>query len=657
MMAATIARLWCFFPIPLLADADGTIPVALTLLKQGDENNDRVFYLTFGSFAAQLTENSVNINMVYADGAKADVEVGDELSITRAHHLGAPGGGVALSVAFTHSTDGSLNVTYAKGVVVTSGGGEHYDLSFDERVGSIVATISDPHHAITRRRLGWRKYKCHQNMRYAFRIVAVLDRGFYNQCGGTKEAARDKMEEIFNVASIPWEHNFGIKLTMSELVIPGGGVSNTFIDEVPADAVPTTAGDYPCPQRWDLGKRADEVNVWRKQHKGQGAGLWVIFTDCGERQMSGDGTKIQYVGTLGVATFGSMCQEGSVVVGVRWSATVANALTHEVGHAFGAMHTFDPARWRVNDEVAAIGSKAGIMDYGDDQKWDGEEQFHSMHERSVCDIILQSLRIEHSTVFQKSRWESKLFDKDMCWDVAAGKSSWTTCTTHACAPPNIWGKDVFKDDKECADDACDNAQCCKLTCDKWEGECMPAYVRKPDAGNVVCTGGTCSNEICCEQCPAPIAHTCAALFGYHTTCAMDAPIGESAELDHVYWNDAVVQVWVKRNCYLEVFDSGNFEGRSKRLLPGNHTLDSNWGRQISSYKCDCTSDAIYIIIGIVGGVMFLAAAIVFWFLYKKWGGGTAANKQPSSRSRATELQRAQKHKHQKAKRNSKDLRE
>lgn len=97
-------------------------------------------------------------------------------------------------------------------------------------------------------------------------------------------------------------------------------------------------------------------------------GVMHLFTGCGDNS-----------GTVGVSWTGALCDEYGYNTGVSQIHDYSTWLTfaHELGHNFGAQHTFQEG----------IGKTGGIMDYGDG-KLDGTYQFNTKYSMTeVCKVM------------------------------------------------------------------------------------------------------------------------------------------------------------------------------------------------------------------------------------------------------------------------------
>ena len=103
-----------------------------------------------------------------------------------------------------------------------------------------------------------------------------------------------------------------------------------------------------------------ETNNWNAEYNLNNAGFTTLISNC-------------FSGVDGVSYEGSICSSSN-------SANVASfsylVFFHELGHAFGALHTFENG----------IGTTGGIMDYGNGI-YNGVIQFHPLNKITICPFL------------------------------------------------------------------------------------------------------------------------------------------------------------------------------------------------------------------------------------------------------------------------------
>jgi hypothetical protein len=98
----------------------------------------------------------------------------------------------------------------------------------------------------------------------------------------------------------------------------------------------------------------------------QKMGLWHLLTTCWPPP-----------GTTGIAQVGSLCQQGRNVGITSYSGPGSwLTLAHELGHGFGATHSFE----------MGVGRTGGIMDYGS-PFYNGAIQFHPLKRQQICNQL------------------------------------------------------------------------------------------------------------------------------------------------------------------------------------------------------------------------------------------------------------------------------
>eukprot|EP00808_Paulinella_micropora_P017517 g21446.t1 len=132
-------------------------------------------------------------------------------------------------------------------------------------------------------------------------------------------------------------------------------VANVFVQQTaggPSWNNPTTSCTL------SISKQLDNFGPWVVNGAPARRGLWHLIDDC-----------FPGAGTIGLAYIGTLCNRNGANTGVSWYSTqMWLTVAHELGHNFGAGHTFEEGQGRTG----------GIMDYGDG-KLNGEYQFHTKY--------------------------------------------------------------------------------------------------------------------------------------------------------------------------------------------------------------------------------------------------------------------------------------
>lgn len=167
----------------------------------------------------------------------------------------------------------------------------------------------------------------------------------------------DMIESTVSKASLVYESQLNIKLQISRLRI------------------------YETSWLWTPTYADDECNIFKQINSltwwaFKSGGAVHLFTGCG------NGAE----GVLGVAFVGSMCSEThNTAVSQLHDARSWITFAHELGHNFGAGHSFEEGQK----------TTGGLMDYGDG-KLNGEYQFNTRYRKiEMCETMNEHVNTCH----------------------------------------------------------------------------------------------------------------------------------------------------------------------------------------------------------------------------------------------------------------------
>ena len=189
-------------------------------------------------------------------------------------------------------------------------------------------------------------------------IGIAVGSALFQRVGGTVERVASYVDALVSMVNIIYEKQVGVDIKVGALNI-----------QTEANAV---AWDKGCKNQ-NIDQQLSSFVRW-KQPKTQAT--WQLLDDC----------FVGPFGTIGLAYVGTFCwnrdSNWNYNTGVsHYSFSLWKTLAHELGHTFGASHSFEKG----------VGRTGGIMDYGNGML-EGKYQFNTKYRKGeVCSTITNAM--------------------------------------------------------------------------------------------------------------------------------------------------------------------------------------------------------------------------------------------------------------------------
>lgn len=212
-----------------------------------------------------------------------------------------------------------------------------------------------------------------------FKIGIAVDYGVFLALGSNVKNVLDEVEQIMSLVRLVYLNQLHVRIDVENLYI---GNENSF--------PPLNRHGDSC-----IGaiESFDEMYDWKKNISIK-SNYWMELSDCFN------------TGVIGVSWIAGLCSSG-------YNYGVSNrdwiTFAHELGHAFGATHSFENG----------VGSTGGIMDYGSGL-YEGVYQFHPAKKSQMCGFI--------SSLKYSPRYVTCILpETDICGDQIMGPTEECEC--------------------------------------------------------------------------------------------------------------------------------------------------------------------------------------------------------------------------------------
>eukprot|EP00397_Hematodinium_sp_SG-2012_P008126 GEMP01008181.1.p1 GENE.GEMP01008181.1~~GEMP01008181.1.p1 ORF type:complete len:579 (+),score=122.11 GEMP01008181.1:74-1810(+) len=281
--------------------------------------------------------------------------------------------GAPYTVADLHHPPGFFSAY----IVLSSG---HYlEIERDNATNAYVSLSPKQLEPTSRRRLqAYKDFRCKLPQKKYLKMGIILDQEYLSRrAGGDRDTAVRQIRELWKEVSIPYIQQFNIAISASRILFHDDPTLNRQNWVTCGDS--TQGGN-------------NRLGAWRNSEVPDKFAAWILAIGCSRQQQ-----------TQGYAFIGTLAGKFSGRGRASTAVSLANkrVMTHEIGHLFGGLHTFE----RVHNLGEGFN---GVMSYGKATS-NADFLFHPTHENEMCrvvDAVSGKTRAGFTLVADNERWGS-----------------------------------------------------------------------------------------------------------------------------------------------------------------------------------------------------------------------------------------------------------